>query len=144
MNSTKMQIESNQINQSISINHRIIAENFLKEFCTKLNFGIHFIDSFFDSKTLCSLYIYQNFVSTDLTETVGYTNLKSKFENIGIKTFKYNNFVQTSQPIGDNLIVTVIGQGIINEQVRNIQSVFVLKPILSTYLIINYILQIFI
>lgn len=145
MNPNKMQVEPGLIKEPIQkLNHQTIAKSFINNFSNGLNFGIGFVDSFFDPNSLCSLYIHLN-QSVDITETVGYANLRNKLLTLGIKTFKYDKFVQTSQPMQEtNLIVTVIGKASINDKSYNFESVFILKKNFTTYLVANYILQIFI
>jgi len=147
MKSDQMQIEKNNISKSVAfqfISHDAISKDFVNKFSNSLNFGISLVNSYFDPNVSCSLYIYHS-QTVDLFETIGYTNLENKLSNLGIRTFKYVNNVQTSQLIGsDSILISLIGQVSVNDQVHNFGSVFVLRKKNSEYLIINYILQLFV
>jgi hypothetical protein len=128
-------------NPSFNPSYESIAKDFVSKYSLSSNLG--FVNSYFDSNVMCTLHI-RHPQNPEVYEMTGYANLQTKLSNMGIQKFKYENYVQSSQPVLNDVLTTVLGQININEQLHSFESVFILRKIGMSYLAVNYILQIFI
>ena len=103
-------------------NYGTVASDFISKYSNSLTFGLSFVNSYFDTDCMCTLHI-RHPQNSDSFETLGYANLQNKLTSIGIQKFKYQNYVQTSQPILNDIMTTLVGQISINDQLHSFEIV---------------------
>jgi len=118
------------------------ATHFIKQYDEGLKVGIHHIENLFDKKVLCNLHLYHN-NNIDTTELTGYITLKDKLIALGIMSLNLNQYTFTSQLTGQNILLTINGTMLINQQSFIFTNTLILKYINYSYIIVNYILQIY-
>jgi hypothetical protein len=134
-----------QVTTQINANndYRTIAKDFIEKFASANTTGVGNIGYYYNADSLISLHIHQG-PNNFLFEITGYNNLKIKFAEMGIHFIKYDNIVQTAQPLGkNNVLLTIFGRAEINGKIYNIMSTFIIKIILGTNKITNQIFNIF-
>ena len=133
-----------QITTQLNANHNYqsIAKDFIEKFLTANSLGIGYTGHYYDNNTLFSIHVLQS-SSGYLHEMIGFMNYRTKLTEMGIHTVKYNNILNTSQPIGKNsLLITMHGKAEINNSIYNISMTFVIKIISGTPTIISQIFNI--
>jgi hypothetical protein len=120
-----------------------ISKDFVSKFTNSLNFGMGFVASYFDPNVMCTLHIRHS-QSSEAYETIGYSGFQNKLTALGVQKLTYGTYVQTSQPVGDNVLTTLVGQLNINDQQHSFEAVYILRRVATNYVIVNHILQIFI
>ena len=118
------------------------ASHFIKMYDESLKLGL-FIEKLFDKGVVCNLHVHKNNL-IDSTELIGYQALKDKLTLLGIHTMVLTDYNYSSQFTGRNLLLTINGTMMINQQCYTFTNTLVLKYINYSYIIVNYILQIYI
>ena len=118
------------------------ASHFIKMYDEGLKLGLNHIDKLFDKHVICNLHLYQN--NVDTIELTGYPQLKEKLLSLGITTLNITDYTYSSQFTGRNLLLTINGTILINNQPYVFTNTLVLKYSHYSYIIVNYILQIYI
>ena len=116
-----------------------ISEEFCKVYYHKMQEGgFSFVMQFFSRDAKCTL---------DNQELTGCYDILIKLSQLGIHKFLYKRISGNSQPVGDSILITTIGEFIpINFQKQTGRLVrftetFILKYTGDNYLITNYILK---
>jgi hypothetical protein len=126
-----------------SSDYKNLSNDFITNFVSGLIIGITYVERFYDSNTLCSLSIYQP-GHCDVTETRGYNLFKNKLYALTINSFTYNNYNYTAQPLLHNkVLLSTNGIVNINNNPYSFSSTFIIKKHNYSYLIENYILNIY-
>ena len=118
------------------------ASHFIKMYDEGLKLGLYYIEKLFTKHVVCNLHIYKD-NHIDNSEFTGYIALKEKLFALGITTLNMKEYCYSSQFTGRNLLLTINGTMLINQQPYTFTNTLVLKYINYSYIIVNYILQIF-
>jgi hypothetical protein len=123
-------------------NYPDISKNFLEKYISTNSLGISFIESYYNSDTLCSIRIHI-LTTTQLHEVIGYTNFRNKLCELGISSIRYYDIKYTAQPIGKSkILINFSGCVEINGKYHYITSSIIIKMILGAPRIVNQIINI--
>ncbi len=100
------------------------------------------INSLFDTNVIIQLHIYKNNI-VNISALNNYNELQRKFTELGIHTLILNDYTYCSQFTGYNILLTMNGTLLINQQSYQFINTMILKYTNYNYVITNYILQIY-
>ena len=115
------------------------ASHFIKLYHEELRSGLY---TLFDKEVICNLHIYKN-KEIFISEFTNYNTLKEKLTSLGITTLNMNDYNYSSQFTGHNLLLTINGTMLINHMTYPFTNTLILKYVNYSYIIVNYILQIY-